>query len=168
LVVAGEIRTKRLLLTPLEVGDAVEMAAVLADPALQEFMGGAPPSVEELSIRYGAQVAGSVREDEVWYNWIVRLVESGTAVGFVQATIEPPAVDVAWVIGAAWRGRGYASEAAAAMRSWIAGQGFGSFRAHIHPAHVASQRVATAIGLASTGELDEEGEEIWVAGPQSL
>lgn len=165
---AGEIRTERLLLTPLEVGDAAEMVTVLDDPALYEFTGGEPPSLEELSTRYRSQVAGSGREDEVWYNWIVRLGESGTAVGFVQATIEGGAADMAWVIGVACQGRGYAAEAAAAMRSRIAAEGLVSFRAHIHPAHVASQKVATAIGLEPTGELDDEGEEIWGAGPQVL
>lgn len=165
---AGEIRTERLLLTPLEVGDAAEMVTVLDDPALYEFTGGEPPSLEELSTRYRSQVAGSGREDEVWYNWIVRLGESGTAVGFVQTTIEGGDADMAWVIGVACQGRGYAAEAAAAMRSWIAAEGLVSFRAHIHPAHVASQKVATAIGLEPTGELDDEGEEIWGAGPQVL
>lgn len=165
---SGEIRTERLLLTPLGVGDAAEMVTVLDDPELNEFTGGEPPSLDELSTRYRSQVAGSGREDEVWYNWIVRLGESGPAVGFVQATIEGGAADMAWVIGVAWQGRGYASEAAAAMRSWIAGEGLVSFSAHIHPAHAVSQRVATAIGLEPTGELDDEGEEIWGAGPQAL
>jgi hypothetical protein len=41
-VLAETIATERLDLLPLQVGHAAEMAAVLGDPALHTFIGGAP------------------------------------------------------------------------------------------------------------------------------
>ena len=159
------LRTNRLVLTPLAAADAVEMVEVLSAPELYTFTGGAPPSLEQLEERYRAQVAGPATGDEVWHNWIVRLTDSGTAVGFVQATVMRDTADVAWLIGTPHQGGGLAREAAAAMVSWLAGQGVGQLSAHIHPRHIASQRVAAAIGLKSTSEIDEDGEVVWELSP---
>jgi RimJ/RimL family protein N-acetyltransferase len=51
------------------------------------------------------------------------------------------------------------------MCEWLVGQGVSRVTAHIHPRHIASQRVALAIGLTVTGELDDEGEAIWASPP---
>jgi RimJ/RimL family protein N-acetyltransferase len=56
---------------------------------------------------------------------------------------------------------GYATEAALALRDWLAANGVASFFAHIHPDHTASNGVAIGLRLANTGELDDEGELIW-------
>lgn len=163
-----EIRTERLVLTPLRVEDASEMAGVLADPELYTFTGGDPPSADELFARYAAQVAGPDGEAEVWHNWILRSRVSGAALGFVQATVVDGAADVAWVVGVDWQGQGFAREGAAAICAWLAGTGVRSFDAHIHPSHIASQRVAMAVGLRSTGEIDGDGELIWRWGPHPI
>lgn len=46
------IRTTRLDLLPLRTEHATEMAAVLSDPALHTFIGGAPLSPAALRTRY--------------------------------------------------------------------------------------------------------------------
>ncbi|MCP4308523.1 MAG: GNAT family N-acetyltransferase [bacterium] len=162
-----EIRTKRLVLTPLRVADAAEMVEVLADAALNEFIGGAPPTLDGLTALYRSQVAGPSGGDEIWHNWIVRLLDGDSGVGFVQATVEGDSADLAWVVGAPWQGRGYASEAAMAMRAWLSDTGTQRFEAHIHPEHAASQRVALAIGLVATGEIDDDDEEVWTLAESS-
>jgi hypothetical protein len=50
--------TDRLVLAPLRLSYAWEMQAVLASPALYRFTGGSPPSLEQLTKRYGHQIAG--------------------------------------------------------------------------------------------------------------
>jgi RimJ/RimL family protein N-acetyltransferase len=157
------LQTERLLLTPLRVADAIEMVEVLADPELYRFTGDSPPSIEELEHRYRAQVVGSSRKGEVWHNWILRLAESQIAIGFVQATVIGGSAELAWVVGVPWQGQGFATEAAGAMRQWLADHGTTQITAHIHPEHKVSGRVATAIGLRPTGEVDGDGEVIWVA-----
>ncbi|HEY6627692.1 MAG TPA: GNAT family N-acetyltransferase [Acidimicrobiia bacterium] len=158
-----ELKTDRLLLTPLKVEDAAEMVSVLADPDLYGFTGDSPPSLEVLEHRYRAQVIGPPRKGELWHNWILRLAGPETAIGFVQATVIGDSAELAWVVGTAWQGHGYATEGAKAMRDWLAEVGTTQFTAHIHPDHEVSGRVATGIGLRRTDEVDPDGEVIWVS-----
>lgn len=142
------------------------MVDVLADPELYRFTGDTPPSPEALGARYERQVAGPpVDSRTAWLNWIVR--HEGEPIGYVQATVQqqPGAelAEVAWVIGTAWQGRGFAAEAAGVMAEWLAAQGVTRLVASIHPEHRASERVAERIGLAQTGATDDEGERVWEA-----
>lgn len=144
------------------------MASVLADPRLYEFTGGTPPTVGQLAASYESQVAGPDRLGETWHNWIVRLADGGRAVGFVQSTVIGEEADMAWVVGARWQRRGYATEAARVMSSWLVEMGATRLVAHIHPDHVASGRVAASLGLQPTDEVDSDGEVVWsfdVGGP---
>jgi RimJ/RimL family protein N-acetyltransferase len=155
------LTTGRLVLTPLRPDDADEMVHLLASEELYAFIGGAPLTLEQLRARYEAQVAGPPGPEQVWHNWVIRLRQTARAVGFVQATVTGEAADVAWLVGVAWQGQGLAGEAAAAMCAWLGECGVSSVAAHIHPEHVASERVAEAAGLASTGNVDSDGEVIW-------
>lgn len=156
------LRTDRLVLTPLSPADAPAMVGVLADPALYRFTGGEPPDLARLTARYEAQCAGSPDPGERWHNWIVRRTESPEPLGFVQATVAGGHADVAWVIGTAAQGHGFAREAAIAMGEWLRGQGAERITAHIHPDHHASAGVARAVGLEPTDERDDDGEQVWV------
>ena len=155
------LETRRLRLTPLDPSDADEMVSVLGDDRLYVFTGGSPPTLGELEERYRAQSAGSPSDSETWHNWIIRLVEDGVAVGFVQATVTGEGADIAWLVGVDWQGRGIATEAAAGMIEWLGANGTRRLVAHIHPDHPASGKVAAALGLLPTGEVDEDGEMIW-------
>ncbi|GAA0701607.1 GNAT family N-acetyltransferase [Kitasatospora atroaurantiaca] len=159
-----EIRTERLVLVPLRVEHAEEMAEVMADPALYGFTGGEPERPTELRARYERWTAGSPDPAERWWNWVVRLRAEDRLVGWVQATVatgqDEPAAEVAWVVGTPWQGRGIATEAARGLVTWLVGQGVRTVTAHVHPEHGASAAVAAAAGLAPTGErLD--GEVRW-------
>ena len=160
------IATERLALRPLRVADADELAGVLGDPALHEFIGGRD-TLEELRRRYAAMVAGPGRPGEVWRNWVVRRRADDAAVGTVQATLtrhgEGWRAEVAWVVGVPWQGRGYAAEAARALVGWLEAAGVGEIVAHIHPDHVASARVAAGAGLVATAD-QVDGERVWRSG----
>lgn len=151
---------KRLELVPLEVGHAEEMAQVLDDPALHRFIGGAPESLEELRARYVRWEGGAPEPGTSWCNWVVRAQEDGRLVGTVQATVVGDGAEVAWVVGTAWQGRGYASEAARALVGWLRERGVRTVVAHVHPEHAASAAVARAAGLVPTGET-RDGEVRW-------
>lgn len=153
--------TDRLDAEPLRVAHADEMAAVLADPALHTFTGGAPEDAPALRARYERQTAGSPDPDELWWNWVLRVRDEDRLAGYVQATVRGARAEVAWVIGAGWQGRGYAKEAAGGLVAhlWDAGA-LRTVVAHIHPEHAASAAVAAAAGLRATGEW-EDGEERW-------
>ena len=158
------------MLRPLTESDAEDMVGVLASPELYTFIGGEPPTLEALRERYARLAVGHSPDGlQEWVNWIARRAQDGVAVGTVQATVCDGDSDgggraeVAWVVGAEFQGRGYAVEAASALVAWLRERGVADIRAHIHPGHAASARVAERIGLAPTGELDDEGEQIWRA-----
>jgi RimJ/RimL family protein N-acetyltransferase len=139
------------------------MVAVLGDQELYTFIGGEPPTLDDLRIRYGRLAVGrSADGAEEWHNWTVRHRSDGIAVGTVQATIvvHRDVADIAWVIGRPWQGQGYAAEAAQALVRWLHDRGLGTITAHVHPEHHASAGVARRAGLSATAEIDE-GERVW-------
>lgn len=155
------LRTARLALDPLRLGDADEMVAILGDRHLYAFTGGEPPDLDALRETYRKLLAGPARPAEAWHNWIVRLA-TAEAIGTVQATVwegDRRAV-VAWLIGAPWQGQGYATEAAAAMVAWLEAAGVRRIEANIHPDHAASAAVAARLGLRVSAELID-GERTW-------
>ncbi|MFD9501310.1 GNAT family N-acetyltransferase [Streptomyces sp. NPDC060035] len=153
--------TSRLDALPLDIAYADEMSAVLADPALHTYTGGAPEDVATLRARYARRSAGSPDPAELWWNWVLRVRGDGRLAGYVQATVRGPRAEVAWVVGAGWQGLGYAKEAAAGLvRYLMCGCGVRAVIAHIHPDHAASAAVAAAAGLAPT-DAWEDGEVRW-------
>lgn len=165
---AEEIGTARLVLVPLRVEHADEMAGVLADPALHTFIGGSPDDARALRARYLRLTSGSPDPAVSWCNWVLRLRDEGCLAGTVQATVGPAddgsgalIAEIAWVVGTPWQGRGIAVEAARGLVDWLAGQrAVRGVIAHVHPDHRASAAVATAAGLAPTDEW-QDGEVKW-------
>jgi RimJ/RimL family protein N-acetyltransferase/predicted N-acetyltransferase YhbS len=157
------LTTPRLELDPLGPDDADEMVAVLADERLYSFIGGRPPSLNELRARYERLAAGrSADGTEEWHNWIIRRRPDGRAVGTAQATIRDSGTtaEVAWVIGVDWQGKGFATEAARAVVAWLEARGAVTITAHVHPAHHASGAVAAGAGLVATRTMID-GERVW-------
>jgi RimJ/RimL family protein N-acetyltransferase len=149
------LTTRRLALEPLRVGHAAEMVAVLADPALYEYIGGEPPSEADLVARYTRQTGR-----EGWLNWILREQATQDAVGTVQATLRDDAVELAWVVAPKAQGKGYATEATAAVIEWLRSRGVQLFEAHVHPDHAASNAVASRLGFQPTESI-KNGEVGW-------
>lgn len=159
------LETPRLLLEPLAVSHAVEMAKVLDHPDLHRYVGGEPLSVDELQSRYERQVRGGPADgSEYWFNWVLRERSSRAAVGYVQASVAVGSqiTDVAWVVGHPDQRRGFAREAAESMVAWLRANGAAGFTAYINPENRPSEAVARTIGLAPTGEL-RAGERRWAS-----
>lgn len=167
------------------------MVGLLADRRLYGYdESEASPSLDELRARYARQAVGRSPDGrETWHSWILRERASGRAVGFVQATVGPTAgtssadadtaatpydgatsAELAWVVGVEWQGRGYATEAATAVRDAVRGTGPGTgdhvtrVHAHIAPGNVASEAVARRLGLAPTAVV-HDGEVRWELRP---
>lgn len=160
---ATPIDTARLRLDPLTVDDVDEMLPVYADAAMFEFTGGEPRTLDGLRRRYAALAPGrSPDETESWLNWIVRLRDGSPAIGTVQATVVDATqhASVAWEIGVARQGQGFASEAATAMIEWLTSSGITAIEATINPRHMASQAVARRVGMAPTDRIVDD-EQVW-------
>ncbi|MET7617515.1 GNAT family N-acetyltransferase [Streptomyces sp. NPDC005408] len=160
------IRTDRLVLLPLAVEHAEEMAKALADPSLHTFIGGTPDTVNALRSRYARMLAGAPDPAVSWCNWVISLRAESALAGTVQATVSPSgrgrAAEIAWVVGTPWQGRGIATEAARALVGWLAGRSVHTAVAHVHPDHLASAAVAAAAGLTPSDRV-RDGEVRWQA-----
>lgn len=154
------IDTERLVLLPLRVEQADELAAVLDDRELHTFVGGSPMPPPELRVRYERLVAGSPDPAVTWHNWAIQLRGEDCLVGTAQATVSGSTAEIAWVVGTRWQGRGIASESTRAVVGWLEQHGVQTVIAHIHPEHEASARVAAAAGLEPTDE-EHDGETRW-------
>jgi RimJ/RimL family protein N-acetyltransferase len=165
---AQPVTSLRLLLEPLRRDHAVEAAAAFGDADVYRFIGGEPPTVEQLRARYDRQVAGHSPDGrEGWLNWMSRLRTTSRLVGSVQATLTREVggqvvAELAWVVAQPDQAQGYATEAAAAVRQWLQRRGVHRFAAHIHPEHAASGRVAWHLGMEPTGVV-QDGEIRWTS-----
>ena len=155
--------TSRLELRPLRAEDADVMFGLYADERMYTFTGDPTPTLEDLRARYRRLAVGRSEDGrQEWRNWIIRRLEDGEPVGVLQATIDGGGRHalVAWDVGIAWQGRGYASEAALAVVRWLDDRGAVTVEAYVHPDHVASARVAAKAGLEATDEF-VDGERVW-------
>ena len=161
--------TERLDLEPVTVHHAAKLAPLLNDAALHEFTGGAPLGPAALAARYALLAARrSPDGSQLWGNWVIRVRGTGAAAGTLQATLPaggPGAgpAEVAWVLARRYQGRGYAAEAARSLVAALQQAGW-TVMAHIHPRHLASQRVARAAGLSPSSEI-HDGEIRWISNP---
>jgi len=162
-LVAVGLETERLSLEPLRVAHAQEMAPLLADERLHVFTGGQPPTLRQLRDSYRRRV-----KEPGWCNWVVRDRDSGRVIGGMQAEIAErdgePVAELAWILGSADQGHGYAREAAAAVVAWLREQGVRSFIADIHERNEPSMRLARALGFVQSAEAaDHAGDVRWRA-----
>lgn len=160
------LTSARLILEPLGPQHADELHPVLDDPELHRFIGGRPDTLAELRARLMRQAAGGSPDGrEIWLNWLIRLRAGRDVAGTVQATVsvdaQPSVAYVAWVIGSAQQGHGYAREAAGLLVSHLQNRHC-VVRARIHPGHHASMAVARSAGLSPT-DVVESGEVRWEA-----
>jgi RimJ/RimL family protein N-acetyltransferase len=95
--------------------------------------------------------------------WVIEIREGGAFVGDCGLTPQDVGgiteIEVGYHVRRSLQGRGYATEAAAAARDYARDVlRLDRLVAIIHPANVASQRVAEKIGLALEQELDRHGK----------
>ena len=137
-------------LEPRMAAHAEAVFAVLADPALYEFIDESPPvSAEALRDRFARSESGKSPDGtEHWLNWVVRSA-SGEVAGCVQATVEGSLdTNVAYMFGKAHWGRGLATQAVARMLDVVAAE-FGVTRFFIvaERTNPRSIRVAERLGF---------------------
>ncbi|AYQ92349.1 GNAT family N-acetyltransferase [Burkholderia gladioli] len=103
--------------------------------------------------------------DGGWHMFAVALHGDREMIGEVGGFVHPaspPVIDIGWWIGAAWRGRGYATAAAQQLLSWCFDiRGAGSVTAHCRADNLASRRVMEKLGMRrQAGEpIDDDAPE---------
>lgn len=149
------LRTERLRLEPLVRAHAAAMFPLLQDPTLYTWADHSPPPslthLEDVYARREARQSPDGRER--WLNWIVATaVQPTQPVGVVQATL--PQDGRAWLgyeFPAAYRGRGYAREAVAAMLAELAASfGVQHFHATVEEDNARSIHLLRQLGFRDT------------------
>jgi len=146
------LRTARLHLEPLRAAHAAELFAVLSDQRLYRWIPQDPPaSLDALAWRYGMLEGRlSPEGDEVWLNWVLRLVPGGACVGTVQVTVRADrSAYLAYELSVDAWGRGYASEACATVLQLLATTfGVGRVEAEVDTRNSASIRLLERLGFS--------------------
>jgi RimJ/RimL family protein N-acetyltransferase len=114
---------------------------------------------------------GQMRSDPESQRWLVRalvLREGRTMVGHAgfhgppgSFGLAPGKAEIGYTVYPPFRGRGYATEAAAALMDWAVGEGVHQFVFSIGPWNEPSLAIARKLGFEKTGEQwdDEDGLE---------
>lgn len=108
-------------LEPQVAAHAVEMFAVLGDPAIYEFENEPPASLDWLRARF-TRLESRLSGDgtEMWLNWVARL-QGGGLIGYVQAAVSAQGdATIAYELSSRYWGRGLAREAVQAMIAELA------------------------------------------------
>jgi RimJ/RimL family protein N-acetyltransferase len=150
------IRTERLLLRKPTAADVEDPPAFLTDPRVMEFLGGVEGDPTTLYVVVQRWVDG-------WETYPAGklIVETATGerigrvglnfydpVSWLRSSASDAQPELTWALAYEHWGKGYATEAAAAVRDWF---GRGSLISLIAPRNVRSQRVAKRLG-ATPGE----------------
>ena len=153
-----ELKTKRLLLEPLERRHASELFGPLSDASIYDFIPrDSPQSEEKLAERFARLEAGrSPDSKQLWLNYAVRLMEGSACIGKVQATVEADSADIAYLFSPRYWGRGYAAEAVRALIGHLfAAHGVRVVRAATDTRNTRSAALLERLGFTRTGRKDD-------------
>lgn len=140
--------TARLTVRSLIESDVPSLAEIWADECATRFMGG-PRNFDEVCASLRRNLEAAPRQLDLW-----PVVDSSSGLLVGDCGLLPKVVDgrdeteLIYVIAPAFWGRGYATEAATAIRDY-AFHDLGVVRliSLIDPAHTASERVAVKVGM---------------------
>jgi RimJ/RimL family protein N-acetyltransferase len=155
------LETERLVMRPMEAGDAEELHAVYSDPSTFEFIAlGPAQSIEKTLERISVKSAHQTRHGFALWSVVER--ESRRVIGDcgLQMLEGGPDVELGYKLGSAYRGRGYATEAG---RAWLE-HGFGKLGldrivAVTAPDNRASRGVMEKLGMTLVGPGRHYGRE---------
>jgi len=158
------LTTERLTLRHLTVNDAVDLHRIHHEAGVWKYFLGSPPASVEEERPFIERNLARYREHGFGF-WATVLRETGELIGrcglLSQEVDGRNETEIAYLLSPRFWGRGLASEAARGIRDH-AFQSLGCSRvvSLIHPANVASKRVATAAGLRHAR--NTRFKDIWV------
>jgi [ribosomal protein S5]-alanine N-acetyltransferase len=154
------IRTERLELRAFEPEDLEALHAVYGDPEVTRFMP-AYPTLEHTRRSLDIHIREARAGNPAF--WALIEHETGDLIGDAGlGLIEGvgPEHELGYTLGQRWWGRGYATEAARAVRDYALGPlGFAEVLALVRPANAASIHVLEKIGMERVGTRHAYGAE---------
>ncbi|HET7520305.1 MAG TPA: GNAT family N-acetyltransferase [Candidatus Limnocylindria bacterium] len=160
------LHTERLSLRGFTEDDVQPLHRLMQDPDVMRYVG--DRRVPELQETWRA-VAGWLGHWMLrgYGQWAVVERASGEVIGRagIINPVDWPGPEVGYLLGRAWWGRGYATEAASAARDWgFITHGFEELLSVIDPANARSIRVAERLGETLRGETQLFGYRVLLYG----
>lgn len=145
--------TPRLLLRPFAPGDAAVVHRVYSDPEVMRYVATGPMCDLTVTERLLQDYEAHQRQHGYSF-WAVIERSSDELIGDSGLYRTPTGeVELGYTLGAAWWGRGYATEAASAWLECAFGElGISEVVALAEPANVASLHVLEKLGMRRSGE----------------
>ncbi|HJS25809.1 MAG TPA: GNAT family N-acetyltransferase [Actinomycetota bacterium] len=159
-----EIRTERLLLRPIARKDLDAFAAMFADPEVVRFIGDGTVATPDESAEW-IEVSIDRNEAQGWDMRSVLLAEGDAAIGrcgiAVRAIEGRTEREVAYLFAREHWGKGYATEAATAVRDRALGElGLSRLIALIDHGNEASKGVARKLGMSYERDVEFHGRTV--------
>ncbi|MBO2517373.1 MAG: GNAT family N-acetyltransferase [Clostridiales bacterium] len=156
------IVTKRLFLREMTEGDYDALYAVLADPDIMQHY---PCTFDEARVRGWIQRNTDRYRNDGFGLWAMCLKDSGEMIGDCGLTLQKIdgqiLPEIGYHIRADQQRRGYAKEAAAAVRDWaFENTAFPALYSYCKYTNVPSFRTAEAIGMRFEKEYPDETNEV--------
>lgn len=158
------LHTTRLHIRVMQPADAPALAGYRNDPLVAEMQGWPLPYSVDLAAEMLAGQAGQHQPTSDGWTQLA-MDHDGRMIGDLPLRLDGGAIaDIGWTLAPDVRGRGFASEGAIALVEALFATGdVHRVVAELHPANVASSRVAEAAGLVKecTTRLSYPGREGW-------
>lgn len=157
-----QLETERLVLRPPTVADLGPLHEIWGDRDVMRYVGAGNAYAKDVDESEGRLARVLAHQERHGFSlWVVADRERGTVLGdcgLIQFAFRGPEVELAYRLGKAYWGRGYATEAAAAWTERGLGDlGLETIVAVTHPENEASQRVLEKVGFRYEGPHLYEG-----------
>jgi len=153
--------TERLLLRPVERGDADSIFGYSGSKAATQWMRFARHTTRDEAVAFAERCVRCWTDGSA-YPWVVASKKSGEFLGALELRVNPPKADFGYIFCERFWGRGFATEAVKPVVDWAIAQPE-IFRvwATCHPDNARSANVLRKAGLTFEARLEN-----WEARPQ--
>jgi RimJ/RimL family protein N-acetyltransferase len=160
------IETQRLTLRPFREEDVDPLFELSQNPDVVRYVGDRrTPTRQEVWRAIAAWIGHWAMRG--YGQWAIEERDSGDFIGRagIINPVDWPGPEVGYLLGRAFWGRGYATEAAGAAMAWgFRRGGFAELISLIDPANTRSMGVATRLGESLRGDIDLLGHRVLVYG----
>lgn len=160
-----EILTRRLRLSRLVAGDAPVMYEYRSDPEVCRYQSFEPGSLGDVEAFIGALESNSFDEPGTWFQFAIRLRESGRLIGDLGTHFsadDPRQVEIGFTVSPASQGQGYGTEAVTGVLDHLMGP-LGKHRvfASVDPRNEPSVALLKRVGMRQEAHFRES---LWFKG----
>lgn len=142
--------TSRLILKPIQLGDADQVLAYRSDAETNQYQGWIPKTLQDVE-KFILKISPEIDQPGTWFQFVIILKETGNIVGdlgihFLES--ESQQVKIGYTLSREYQGQGYATEAVRCILDYL----FHDLKKHrvtvtIDPCNVPSIKLVERLGF---------------------